>query len=567
MSPVVNAANSSEATTGRPFFKQATVLILSPRTAEQIRIKTWLQSSQVEVLLSAQLSEVREQIVAHHIDLLVIDDHSNEDHQATAGLALQLIEGIEALQLIERIESVQRWKIPFVVLTNNVNTETAVEVMKRGALDYLVKDDRLEDRLRSAAQRALANSRANQILSNLEGELNQFEQRTRLILDTAAEAFVSIDGDGTIVDWNVSAEKIFGFQTQEIVGKNITETIVPERYRQQVAEALLLFKKSPRLSESLRKFESTALKKDGHEVPITLSLNVVELETTHLIAGFACDISKRCDLESQLIQSEKMASLGHLAAGVAHEINNPVGFVTSNVATLVEYIEVFKEVITLQTEALEGVGSADDSLLSAQLKKIEQYKQKEDYEYLKGDIDDLISESTEGLIRVKEIVQNLKTFARVDDAETKEANINDCLDATLKVIWNEIKYNCELVQNYGDLPPLRCYPGQLNHVFMNLLVNAAHAIQERGTIVVTTKADDKQILVSIRDDGHGIEPEHLPQLFTPFFTTKPVGKGTGLGLSIAYGIIQKHKGMIDVKTEIGKGTTFTVELPFEGVEG
>ncbi|MAT15981.1 MAG: hypothetical protein CMJ46_12010 [Planctomyces sp.] len=551
MPTILDSTISTEAPIARSLQKNATILVVDPNKDQVNKVFNWLNDRHLEVVTCPQVRAVQKHLNEKQIDLLILD--------------YQLDEGT-ALELIQKLEEQSPRRIPFIVVTATGSEEVAVEMMKRGAIDYLVKDDRLEERLRSAVRGALERVHANQILENLEGELTQFEQRTRIILNTTAEAFVSIDLFGTIIDWNTSAEKIFGYTAQEIIGKNVTETIVPDRYREQIAEMLNQFQETRILSEVQNTFETTARHEDGHEVPIALSLNVVQLEAAPIITGFAHDITKRCELESQLIQSEKMASLGQLAAGVAHEINNPVGFVTSNVATLEDYIAVFKQVVEMQGEVIDMVRSSSDESLLVKLKEIEEYKAKEDYQYLREDIDDLIKESNEGLIRVKEIVQNLKSFARVDEAETKEADINECIKATIKVVWNEIKYNCELVQDFGKIPQIRCYPGQLNHVFMNLLVNAAHAIKERGTIIVSTEADDKYVIVKIQDDGHGIKPEHIPNLFTPFFTTKPVGKGTGLGLSIAYGIIQKHKGLIEVESEVGQGTTFTVKLPLEGVE-
>ncbi|MEZ6046050.1 MAG: ATP-binding protein [Planctomycetaceae bacterium] len=551
MSTILESTSSSDAPASRSLQKHSTILVLDTHKDQLNKLHNLLHGNQVKVLLCPQVDQVEQMLKKHQIDLVVLDYELDQGN---------------ALELMQHLCAEHHCKIPFIIVTADGNEEIAVKCMKQGASDYIINDDQISEKLPKAVYGALDHLHANQILANLEGELAQFEQRTRLILNTAAEAFVSIDGYGTIIDWNASAEKIFGHRAQEIIGKNITETIVPERYRTQVSEALSLFQESPHLSDKLRSFETTALHKSGREVPIALSLNIVELEAACIITGFAHDISKRCELESQLIQSEKMASLGQLAAGVAHEINNPVGFVTSNVATLKDYIEVFKQVITLQDDVIKALNTSENASLQEQIEKIEHLKEEEDYQYLTDDIDDLIKESNDGLIRVKEIVQNLKSFARVDEAETKEADVNECLKATIKVVWNEIKYNCELVQDFGKIPQLRCYPGQLNHVFMNLLVNAAHAIKERGTIIVSTEADDKNIIVKVQDDGHGIKPEHIPNLFTPFFTTKPVGKGTGLGLSIAYGIIQKHKGLIEVESEVGKGTTFTVKLPLEGVE-
>ncbi len=267
--------------------------------------------------------------------------------------------------------------------------------------------------------------------------------------------------------------------------------------------------------------------------------------------------------QTQLVHSEKMASLGQLAAGVAHEINNPVGFVTSNLGTLAEYTVVFTRLLDAY-ETLTGHVSPDQSAAGqAVLHDIAEIREEEDLDFIREDIDALLAESLNGMFRVKEIVQGLKSFARVDEAEMQIADVNEGIEATLKVVWNELKYKCEVHTKLSPLPQIRCYPGQLNQVFMNLLVNAAHAMEERGEITIETETTDSEVIIRISDTGVGIPKEHLSELFNPFFTTKPVGEGTGLGLSISYGIIQKHGGRIEVDSEVGRGTTFTIYLPIQ----
>lgn len=265
--------------------------------------------------------------------------------------------------------------------------------------------------------------------------------------------------------------------------------------------------------------------------------------------------------QAQLVQSEKMASLGQLAAGVAHEINNPIGFVASNVSTLTDYTGVFAELLTLYGEMTAAFpDSANDRVqeLQGQIAKI---RDDEDIDFVLEDVRDLLSESADGLVRVKEIVQDLKSFARLDEADVKSVDINAALESTLKVAANELKYHCKVVRDFGEIPHVKCHAGQVNQVFLNLLVNAAQAIEEAGTVTVQTRLVGDKVLVRIMDDGVGIEPEHLQNIFTPFFTTKPVGKGTGLGLSVSYNIIEQHGGHIDVESEVGYGTTFAVQLP------
>jgi PAS domain S-box-containing protein len=270
--------------------------------------------------------------------------------------------------------------------------------------------------------------------------------------------------------------------------------------------------------------------------------------------------------QNLLVQSEKMASLGLLAAGVAHEINNPLGFVMSNMVTLGDYIEVFKSLFDLDKELYAALAANDLEKARKTLSEINDLHAQENFSYILGDIGELLSESHDGTERIRDIVQNLKSFARLDEAEIKEADINDCIESTLKVIWNELKYKCTVHKDMKPLPLLRCYPQQLNQVFMNLLINAAQAISGQGDIAISTEASDRDIVVRFSDTGSGIPAENIPKLFDPFFTTKPVGKGTGLGLSISHGIIEKHHGTIAVESTLGKGTVFTIRLPLEGID-
>lgn len=258
----------------------------------------------------------------------------------------------------------------------------------------------------------------------------------------------------------------------------------------------------------------------------------------------------------QLLQSEKLASIGQLAAGVAHEINNPVGYVYSNLGTLQKYIDNLFQMLEAY-EPLEALVAEDQQAL----KNIQALKLELDLEFLKEDVRDLVSESREGIARVKGIVQDLKDFSHVDEAEWQWADLIRGLDSTLNIVNNEIKYKAEVVKEYTELPEVECLASQINQVFMNLLVNAAHAIEERGVITIRTGHKNGNVWIAVSDTGTGIDTEHLKKIFDPFFTTKAVGTGTGLGLSLSYGIMQKHNGSISVDSEVGKGTTFTIHMP------
>ncbi|WP_232828810.1 PAS-domain containing protein [Simplicispira lacusdiani] len=254
--------------------------------------------------------------------------------------------------------------------------------------------------------------------------------------------------------------------------------------------------------------------------------------------------------QQQLVQSEKLASIGQLAAGVAHEINNPIGYVHSNIGTLQTYIAELMQLL----DAYEALPENPN---------VQALRQKIDVAYLREDIPSLIRESQEGITRVKKIVQDLKDFSRVDSSqEWQSADLHHGIDSTLNIVSNEIKYKADVVKQYGQLPPVECLPSQLSQVFMNLLVNAAHAMgAQRGCITIRTGTQDDEVWLEFEDNGSGISPELQTKIFDPFFTTKPVGKGTGLGLSLSYGIVQKHHGRITVRSEVGKGTVFRIVLP------
>lgn len=269
--------------------------------------------------------------------------------------------------------------------------------------------------------------------------------------------------------------------------------------------------------------------------------------------------------QAQLLQSEKMASVGQLAAGVAHEINNPTGFVSSNLKSLSDYHDDIGSLIELYRELIASLNGDLPAGIKDLLGKIKSFEEEADIDFILDDIHDLIDESKEGTERIKNIVLDLKDFAHPGEDEVQTVDINSGIESTLNVVWNEIKYKATVKKDYGDLPPVECFPQQLNQVFMNILVNAAQAMEKQGEIRIATITDNDWIEIEISDTGTGIPADKLAKIFDPFFTTKEVGKGTGLGLNVAYNIVKKHNGDITVESELGKGTTFRIRIPIEGL--
>ena len=259
--------------------------------------------------------------------------------------------------------------------------------------------------------------------------------------------------------------------------------------------------------------------------------------------------------QAKVLHQEKMASIGQLAAGVAHEINNPIGFINSNLSTLGKYLSRLSGFLAVQSECI-AAGAPPE-----QAESVRRQQATLKIDYIVKDLEDLVRESLEGAERVRSIVADLKSFSRVDESEFKQADLNECLRSTINIVWNEIKYKATLKKELGEIPRTRCYPQQMNQIFMNLLVNAGHAIEQQGVITVRSWEEDGYVCVSVADTGEGIPEANLNRIFEPFFTTKEVGKGTGLGLSITYDIVKKHNGEITVRSEPGKGTVFTVRIP------
>lgn len=396
------------------------------------------------------------------------------------------------------------------------------------------------------------------------------EEKYRLLVNKAGDSIFIVQ-DNTLKFSNPKTHEITGYSADELAKIPLGHLIHPED-RDKVLEG---YKKRLNGKKYPNALSFRIIPKAGKALWTQLNTTSITWEGRPATLNFLRDISQlkqaeeeKKQIEAQLLQSEKMASIGKLAAGVAHEINNPTGFVSSNLKTLSEYIE---DIIDLSKEyrkliALLKKNSGTFGLLpeiSEQMKRITALETEVDLDFVLKDIFDLIDESKEGTERIKKIVQDLKDFAHPGQDKPKFADINQNIDSTVNVVWNELKYKADVAKDYADLPQVKCYPQLLNQVFMNLLINAAQSIEKRGEINIETRADNGYVGIKISDTGPGISEENLSRIFDPFFTTKDVGKGTGLGLNVAYNIIKKHHGKIDVKSDVGKGTTFTIWIPVD----
>jgi two-component system NtrC family sensor kinase len=414
-------------------------------------------------------------------------------------------------------------------------------------------------------------------------------ERLRYLLDnTPAIIYSSVpSGDFKMTFVSENAWRVLGFHPAEMVAdpnfwfNHIHPEDIPTIFS-SLAQVFV---------EGQRAYEYRFRTADGHYLWMHDSLRLIRDENGNPIEviGSLTDITERKCMEEalekkgaeqqllikqlkeaqeQLLQSEKMASLGQLAAGMAHEINNPLGFVSSNMTVLRIYVDQLLSAFNRYEQTVDGSQDTADTAVELKQKlqhALKQIRQQTDIDYVKTDIGDLLEESLQGLKRVKDIVQSLKDFSHVDESGWQMADLHAGLDSALEMAGPAFKDRISVKKRYGDLPMVKCHASDLNQVFLSLLINAGQAIEKNGAIVIETQCngDGDGISISIGDNGCGIAPDHLTRIFDPFFTTRPVGSGTGLGLSLSYGIVKKHRGRIEVASTPGTGSTFTVWLPID----
>ncbi len=513
---------------------------------------------------------------------------------------------MDGLALCDKIRSsVHERYVYIIILTARDRKDDLLQVFQSGADDYIPKPfdpDELKARVQTG-RRIVELEKDHQRLQEV---LIESRNKLRIVFDSLQEEIIALDHERKVVSANKTFLAVNGLSYEQIIGvawldqagpkqghfdvkkvrqlvSQVFEKGEPKHYldkwvdthgqiyykqvtclpirdeRANVFQVVVVFKD---ITEERRKSEEIkALNKKIIESAAQIEAKNKKLEAT---------LKRLEETQAQMLQSEKMASIGQLAAGVAHEINNPTGFVSSNLKTLEDYqqdidglIEKYRRLKELLEE--DGQAGVSSKQIAALLEEIAEYEEEIDIDYIQEDVRDLIKDCREGTERIKKIVMDLKDFAHPGEGVLQATDVNKGLESTLNVVYNELKYKATIIKEFGDLPLIQAYPQQLNQVFMNILVNAAQAIEKKGEIRIVTEAVDGYVQIKISDTGCGIAKENLHKIFDPFFTTKDVGKGTGLGMNIAYGIVKKHNGTIEVESTVGKGTTFTIKLPINSV--
>jgi PAS domain S-box-containing protein len=517
--------------------------VLSPSAALAV-LTTGPSDGPVTVESVASLSECIDRARRVQFDLVVVDERL----------------GAEAEEIVARL---RRGGSPLVVLQRTASDAAALAWFRRGAAECVLAD-RDFGALRHAAREQLERVRATR------GGSSGGAPGADGILRHLGSAVVLVDAAGRITFANPAAEQILGRAMTGLHGSPLRDFLAEEVAAAMLDGALARGDATPGTETRMRR-------SDGAFVPVALSCGPVmgsDGRPSGAVAAFR-DLSDAQQWRAHVLQTEKMASIGQLAAGVAHEINNPMGFIHANLFQMTEYVADLRQVWTRVEVLQKAVASEDADTVRRAAAELSESATELDVGFLLQDLAKAIRESQEGSERIRHIVQDLRDFSHQDTGERVLADLNQCLDSTANIVWPMMKHVVVLSKHYGDLPPVPCYPMQLKQVFMNLLVNAYQAIEEMlgtrapggiGTVTLTTAPRDGGVLVEITDTGTGIAPDHIDRIFDPFFTTKKVGAGTGLGLSTSFNIVRRHGGTMHVESALGRGTTFRIHLPLLGEE-
>ena len=527
------AADAEPAAAGPPrAIRVALVAPESPGLAESVRALRQL-GPEVSLEIHHEPGPVFARLDAADLDLLVLDEAVGD-----GWLELLDARGAEGP--------------PALLVTENRNEPRAVEAFQRGASDCVARGPEFSRLLGVASLEQIRRHREARERGEAQRQIAWLERLHETVVEAIPAAVAVTDSEGRIVTVNAEFARQFGADAAAAEGRPLAERVpVPLPPRGQVVEA--------------------RIRRPGGDTAAVAVSSAPLVEEAGVSRGQVVilqDLTELKQLERQVAQSEKMASIGQLAAGVAHEINNPMGFIHANLFQLGEYLEELARVWEQLGPLRKAIAAGE--LESAQTlgRTLDRLVRETDADYLVDDATKAVRESLEGSERIRHIVQDLRAFAHQGSDERVEADLNQCLDSTAHIVWTMMKHSVVLTKDYRELPPVRCFPMQLKQVFMNLLVNAYQAIEERsdderGQIRLRTRAVEGAVEVEIEDNGVGMASEQAQRIFEPFFTTKDVGDGTGLGLSTSYNIVRRHGGSLEVESEPGRGTRFLLRLPLE----
>jgi PAS domain S-box-containing protein len=481
-----------------------------------------------------------------------------------AGLDAALVDARIGAEAEALVASLCARGVPVLVLDPHPGDAVALGWLRAGAgecLPLVSKPERVEVALR----RLLARERSRRDVLRREAA-SDVARAHRDIIEQLNSALLVVDAQGRIAYCNPPAEQILGSTSEQLHGRSAWDWFPSQDGDEPLVARCL------RTGVRFKGAETLIVRPDGKRIPVGMSCSPIETPErarSGAVAVFT-DLSDLKQRRTQLLQHEKLASIGQLAAGVAHEINNPMGFIHANLFQMAEYVQDLRRVWVQVEALLAGAEKSDQPELRDSAGSLRSEAESVDVAYVLSDLAKAVRESQEGSERIRHIVQDLRDFSHQDTAERMLADLNQCLDSTANIVWPMMKHVVILEKHYADLPSVPCFPMQLKQVFMNLLMNAYQAIEEglgtsggQGTITLVTERCAGGVRVSVRDTGIGIPPEHRSRIFDPFFTTKKVGSGTGLGLSTSFGIVQRHGGSLSVESEPGAGTCFELFLPVD----
>jgi PAS domain S-box-containing protein len=476
--------------------------------------------------------------------------------------------GMELLVEMQRDPVLAR--IPFIAMTGAAEGWTASQSIEAGAHDFLTKPfspQELRARIGAAIRSRLTYKeleRQHQELARMHSQLSLSEARSWAVFQSASSGIVIMSVDGTIEEFNPAAEKMFGWKGVDGWGFRFLDIMVAPRSRQYVEAVIasVIENGAPQLQPQ----DLFGLRRNGQEFPMEFRITRLDSIDGRRTCAFVRDMTEAKQLQLELQQSQKLEAVGRLAAGIAHEINTPIQFIGDNTRFL---DDAFKQIISLVQSYRELITKGDRA--SDEVHRAEELAEQAEIDYLAEQVPLTVGRTLEGVRRVATIVRAMKEFAHPDQKEMVATDLNRALQATLEVARNEYKYVAEVETAFGPIPLVTCYAGDLNQVFLNIIVNAAHAMADvqktsgaLGKLRIETSHQDGIVVVSIQDTGPGIPELIRDKIFDPFFTTKEVGRGTGQGLTLARTIVEKHHGELTFQSTVGVGTAFFVRLPIDG---